>query len=172
MSNFGFALEKMRAGYAVQRESWVKGGKFLYYIPDGRYSPCTDIARGIAKYEKDNLVPYHSYIAVCTLSDPSASVEPYVPSQSDILSDDWKISEPVVNVGLSIEEVVGALKRGCVARRQAWMAGLYITLTWVGDKYDFPIRGISYNEIDGAYDLSTDDMDAKDWIIVDEKIQG
>lgn len=59
---------------------------FLYFVPAGNYSPCTEVAKQLVN--EDGLVPYAPYIAMKTAQ---GYVVPWLASQTDILSDDWEI---------------------------------------------------------------------------------
>lgn len=85
-TSFGEALEAMKKGHKVAREGWNGKGMFLYYVSEGRYPAKMEAAKGIAG--KDGNVEYGAYIALKTVD---GTVVPWTASQTDILSDDWKI---------------------------------------------------------------------------------
>ena len=64
---------------------------FLYYVPESRYAPSTGpgkwIARDGAGAGDDGKVPYGAYIAMKTAQ---GYVVPWLASQTDMISDDWK----------------------------------------------------------------------------------
>lgn len=84
---FGCAIAAMRAGLKVARTGWNGKGMFIYYVPPGRYQPTTTAAR---EFFCGGPVPYREYIAMKTVDD---EVVPWLASQSDILSEDWRIVE-------------------------------------------------------------------------------
>jgi len=80
--NISQAVELMRAGKSVTRESW-NDGSFIYLVPANEYPAITDIAKSIAK--ENGKVPYLEYIARAT----KLGIAIYSPTCDDILSDDW-----------------------------------------------------------------------------------
>lgn len=89
---FGHALKALKEGKKVARKGWngKEAGKdmFLYLVPAGAYSPCTEVAKTLVN--KDGLVDYAPYIAMKTAQ---GYVVPWLASQTDLLSDDWEIVE-------------------------------------------------------------------------------
>lgn len=84
---FGHAVEMMKSGYRVTRKSWNGKGMFLYYVPAASYPPSTDIANKAFGGES---VPYGAYIAMKTAQE---NVVPWLASQTDMLTDDWRVVE-------------------------------------------------------------------------------
>lgn len=82
--DFGAALEEMKRGKRAARKGWHAEGMYLYYVPDGRYKPCTEVAEALVG--EDGRVQYGEYIAINTAKD---CVVPWVPSQTDMLAEDW-----------------------------------------------------------------------------------
>lgn len=77
--NFGDALKELKAGGLVRREDWQQPGKFLFlaqreYVQIVWDDPPTELAPFI----------------VCGDNEYA----PWVPSQADILADDWKVCPP------------------------------------------------------------------------------
>ena len=72
--DFGDAVRALKDGKRVARKGWNNKGMFLYFVPAGNYSPCTEVAKQLVN--EDGLVPYAPY---------------WLASQTDILSDDWEI---------------------------------------------------------------------------------
>ena len=87
--DFGGALTIMQRGKRVARKGWNGKNMFCYFVPDGKYEPCTKAA---AKYCVDNegKVPYGAYIAMKTVD---GTVVPWLASQTDMLARDWYIVE-------------------------------------------------------------------------------
>lgn len=83
---FGNAIECMKLGAKVQREGWNGKGMCLYYVPPGAYPARTDAAKSL--FGADALVPYKGYIAMKTVD---GEVVPWLASQTDVLSEDWKV---------------------------------------------------------------------------------
>ena len=84
--DFGDAVRALKDGKKVARKGWNGKGMFLYFVPAGNYSPCTEVAKQLVN--EDGLVPYAPYIAMKTAQ---GYVVPWLASQTDILSDDWEI---------------------------------------------------------------------------------
>lgn len=85
---FGIALELLKKGCKVAREGWNGKGMFLYHVPAASYAPCTLIGEECAT--DDGKVPYGAYIAMKTAQ---GNVVPWLPSQTDMLSEDWAVVE-------------------------------------------------------------------------------
>ena len=85
--NFGLAIEAAKMGKKIAREGWNGKGMFLYHVPAAAYPPSTEVAKE-AFCGSD--VPYGAYIAMKTAQ---GNVVPWLASQTDMLSDDWKIVE-------------------------------------------------------------------------------
>lgn len=86
--NFGEALQVMKDGGAVTRAGWNGAGQFAYLVPAAAYPAQTGIAK--AYFGEGSLVPYRAYMALKTVD---GFVAVWVPSVSDILSEDWKVAE-------------------------------------------------------------------------------
>lgn len=86
--NFGQAIEELKNGKKVARNGWNGKGMFLYYVPEGAYKPCTEIAASLVNSK--GLVEYGAYIAMKTAQ---GNVVPWFASQPDMLSDDWNTVE-------------------------------------------------------------------------------
>lgn len=84
---FGHAVEMLKAGYKVARSGWNGKGMFLYYVPAASYPPSTEIAK--QSFGGEN-IPYGAYIAMKTAQ---GNVVPWLASQTDMLSEDWRIVE-------------------------------------------------------------------------------
>lgn len=84
--DFGTALMLMKTGEKMCREGWNGKDMFVYYVPKGRYAPCTEAGETLAG--DDGKVSYLPYIAMKTVS---GDVVPWLASQTDILAEDWCI---------------------------------------------------------------------------------
>ena len=82
--NFGQAIEAMKVGDKVARGGWNGKDMFLYHVPDNVYPATTAAAKSVF----ENGVPYDAYIAMKTAQ---GNVVPWLASQTDMLSEDWKI---------------------------------------------------------------------------------
>ena len=79
MMNFGQAIEALKNGKKVARIGWNGKGMILYYVPAGAYA-----------VNENGLVEYGAYIAMKTAQ---GNVVPWLPSQIDMLSEDWNVIE-------------------------------------------------------------------------------
>lgn len=86
--NFGQAIEALKNGKKASRVGWNSKDMFLYYVPVGAYAPCTEIAASLVN--ENGLVEYGAYIAMKTAQ---GNVVPWLPSQTDMLSEDWNLIE-------------------------------------------------------------------------------
>lgn len=59
---------------------------FVYYVPEGQYAARTKIMKD--HFGEESLVPYRAYLALKTAQEDIAT---WVPSISDLLSNDWQI---------------------------------------------------------------------------------
>lgn len=82
--NFSDALSLLKQGVKVCRIGWNGKDMFLYYVPAGRYAPCTDAGKKLAG--PDGKVAYGGYIAMKTAQ---GNVVPWLASQTDVLAEDW-----------------------------------------------------------------------------------
>lgn len=80
---FSWALEQMAYGYAVYRLGWNNPGRSIrieagkeHLIPIG---PMTKVAK------------LSSYVDYIKATDPDQGVIAYIPSNSDINTDDWRL---------------------------------------------------------------------------------
>lgn len=81
---FEYALIKLKMGLAVTRRGWNAPGQIVYMVQPDSYPPQTAIARLIFP---QGPVPYDGYFA---LKNSRGTVSTWVPSVSDLLSDDWE----------------------------------------------------------------------------------
>ena len=85
---FSDALDKViNFGYRAYRKGWNGKNQFIYYVPEGHYKPCTDVARKYLTGD-DGKVAYGAYVA---MKASSGNVVPWTASQTDMLSNDWEI---------------------------------------------------------------------------------
>lgn len=83
---FGEAIDALKEGNKVARGGWNGKGMFLYHVPENSYPAITDIAK---ETFPSGQVPYGAYIAMKTAQD---NVVPWLASQTDVLAEDWVIS--------------------------------------------------------------------------------
>ncbi len=81
---FSQALKMIKEGHIVCREGWHDPSMFLYLVPQSIYPSFTEVA----KREFGDSVQYGAYIAIRT---HLGNVVPWQPTNTDILSDDWKV---------------------------------------------------------------------------------
>lgn len=82
--NFGRALEKLKAGYAIAREGWNGKGMFVYLVTGGDYPVQMEVAKKIAN--SDGTVKYNPYMAI---KNVNGTISTWVPSVNDCLAEDW-----------------------------------------------------------------------------------
>ena len=82
--NFGEALELLKKGKKVARKGWNGKGMFLFLVPGSRFSVNRPPLLGI--YPEGTEIDYHAHI---DLKTTQGYVVPWVPTQSDVLSEDW-----------------------------------------------------------------------------------
>ena len=76
--SFGMALDAAKQGKRIAREGWK--GMFVYFCPkNGNYGPFLSIDTTGLQTDNDAV---------------SRGLVPWLPSQPDILSDDWMVVEP------------------------------------------------------------------------------
>jgi hypothetical protein len=82
LMKFGEAIEALKSGSAVRRAGWNGKGMHIYLEEDLRFFPRTKTTRGFDRvYEP----------CVCLFTAQSKHQPGWVPSQADMLSDDWEI---------------------------------------------------------------------------------
>lgn len=84
--DFGEAIKAMKCGKSVTRRGWNGKGMFIYYVPEGRYEPCTRIAEKFVG--DDGKVAYRAYIAMKTAQ---GDVVPWSIAMSDVIENDWEV---------------------------------------------------------------------------------
>lgn len=84
--NFGQALEVLKNGGKVSREGWNGKEMFLFLVPESRFSVNRPPLLGI--YPEGTEISYHAHVDMKTAQGP---VVPWLCSQTDMLSEDWRI---------------------------------------------------------------------------------
>ena len=85
--NFGEALAELKSGYKVARSGWNGKGMWLQLVEMDWYSVLLEKIDGIKTGPEWNLLPW---IGMKTADDKFV---PWLASQTDLLADDWEISE-------------------------------------------------------------------------------
>lgn len=93
--SFGDALISLRSGQMVARHGWNGKGMFIYLVPANSYPATTPAAKQAFALKSSSvgpnneiMVPYTEYIAIKSVND---TVTPWLPSQTDVLAEDWYI---------------------------------------------------------------------------------
>lgn len=86
--NFSNALDAVKDGERISRDSWNGKSQFVYHVPAGRYPAQTGVAKDY--FGEYALVAYPAYLAIKTVQE---TVVPWLASQTDLLAEDWYIVE-------------------------------------------------------------------------------
>jgi len=86
--DFGWALRLLKQGKKVAREGWNGKGMFIYLVPGSTFQVNRAPLMGI--YPEGTTINYLSHIDMRTADGYCV---PWLASQSDMLSDDWKLVE-------------------------------------------------------------------------------
>ena len=85
--DFAYALQLIRQGEKVQREGWNGKGMFVYLVPGSQIEvnqpPLLGIYTGGVKIKYSPRIDLHT---------ADGYVVPWVPSQTDILANDWMLA--------------------------------------------------------------------------------
>lgn len=84
--DFGQALRLLKQGKRVAREGWNGKGMFLFLVPGSHFKVNRPPLLGI--YPEGTGIDYHAHIDMKTAQ---GDVVPWVASQSDLLSEDWRV---------------------------------------------------------------------------------
>lgn len=80
---FGHAVELLKAGFKLARKGWNGNGMYIEYVAAEEWNSSSLERPGFA----DELKP-HPWLGIKTVND---QFMPWVPSQSDVLAEDWII---------------------------------------------------------------------------------
>ena len=83
--NFGEALEKVKAGYAISRAGWNGKGQFVYLISARDLQ--VGLEYGYGEYEGEPV--FTDTLAIKTTHNQIQVG--WLASQSDMLADDWRV---------------------------------------------------------------------------------
>lgn len=82
--DFGQALAAIKAGKKVARAGWNGKDMFLFLVPGSTFTVNRAPLLGI--YPEGTQINYHAHIDMKTAQ---GYVVPWLPSQADLLSEDW-----------------------------------------------------------------------------------
>ena len=83
--NFGEALEKVKAGYAISRTGWNGKGQYVYLISARDLQ--VGLNSGYGEYEGEPV--FTDTLAIRTRHNQIQVG--WLPSQSDMLAEDWRV---------------------------------------------------------------------------------
>lgn len=83
--NFSEALTLIKEGKKVARSGWNGKGMFVFLVPGSTFQVNRPPLLGI--YPDGTTINYHSHIDMRTVD---LKIVPWVPSQTDLLADDWE----------------------------------------------------------------------------------
>lgn len=83
--NFEQALQLLKAGNKLARDSWRPSAAFLFLVPGSTFSVNRAPLLGI--YPEGTEINYHAHIDIKS----DQGVVPWVCSQADLLAEDWRI---------------------------------------------------------------------------------
>lgn len=83
--NIGQAVSLLKEGNKLAREGWNGEEMFIYYVPPSTFNVDRPPLLGI--YDMGRLIKYEGHIDMKTAQ---GTCVPFLFSQSDILSEDWK----------------------------------------------------------------------------------
>jgi uncharacterized protein DUF2829 len=87
--NFGQAIEALKQGKRVSRSGWNGKGMFLILIPGSKIPVSADRPLGQAAPELvGKTIDYQPHIDIWTAQE---TLVPWIPSQSDVLAEDWGV---------------------------------------------------------------------------------
>jgi hypothetical protein len=88
LTDFGWAVKKLKEGYKVARSGWNGKSMFLFLVQGSQFKVNRAPLLGI--YPEGTEIKYQPHIDMKTAQD---TIVPWLASQSDILADDWEIIE-------------------------------------------------------------------------------
>ena len=86
-TDFGWALQKLKAGMKLSRHGWNGKGMFVYYVQANSYVAQSPVAK--EHFGEGAMVPYNAYLAI---KNVDGTVSTWVPSINDVLAEDWRIA--------------------------------------------------------------------------------
>ena len=85
--DFGWALQRLKAGERVQRRGWNFKHMYLFFVPGSEFQVNRPPLLGI--YREGTWVRYHSHIDMFTAQ---GYVVPWLASQADMIEEDWELA--------------------------------------------------------------------------------
>jgi hypothetical protein len=85
--DFGWALQRLKAGERVQRRGWNGKHMYLFLVPGSEFQVNRPPLLGI--YREGTWVRYHSHIDMFTAQ---GYVVPWLASQADMIEEDWELA--------------------------------------------------------------------------------
>ena len=88
--SFGHAIVALKAGLRVSRAGWNGKGMFLFLVPGSVFTVNREPLLSVLGEGTE--VDYHAHIDMRTAT---GQIVPWLASQTDVLADDWQITEGV-----------------------------------------------------------------------------
>lgn len=86
--SFSEALQAVKEGKKVSRVGWNGKGMFIFVVPGSTFTVNRAPLLGI--YPEGTQINYHAHIDMRTAD---GQIVPWLASQTDLLTDDWKVVE-------------------------------------------------------------------------------
>ncbi|MFO1351922.1 MAG: DUF2829 domain-containing protein [Gammaproteobacteria bacterium] len=86
--NFSEALIQLKAGHRIAREGWNGRDMFIFLVPGSHFTVSRPPLLGI--YPEGTPIDYHAHIDMKTAQ---GYIVPWLASQADLLTDDWRIMD-------------------------------------------------------------------------------
>jgi hypothetical protein len=96
--DFGQALRLLKQGKRVTRAGWNGKDMFLFLVQGSTFRVNRPPLLGI--YPEGTEINYHAHIDMRTAT---GEIVPWVASQSDILSEDWRALPDIISTGEAVE---------------------------------------------------------------------
>jgi Protein of unknown function (DUF2829) len=85
---FSEVLEHLKAGALLTRRAWNGKGQFIYLVDGSKFEVNRPPLAGI--FPEGTEITYRPHIDIRTVD---GSCVPWIASQSDLLADDWEVTE-------------------------------------------------------------------------------
>ena len=86
MFEFDKALQEIKSNKLLTRDSWGENCQYVFLVPGSKFKVNRPPLNVI--FEEDTEIVYGAHIDIKTTD---GHIEPWIPSQEDILANDWKI---------------------------------------------------------------------------------
>ncbi len=94
--SFSLALEKVKDGFEIKRESWLKDERYVFLQKGATLEALNKLGEIVPVIISDNLV---------IRSADGNTFEPYIPSTGDLLAEDWTMTQlPTLELEESFSE--------------------------------------------------------------------